>query len=263
MSTKIRPSEQKRKALSALMEQEGKLALEAFHQLGQERLYQEALEAEVDEFLGRSWHQRREKEQQGYRNGYYQRTIAAPGTRLEVSVPRVRNVREPFVSRLLKGCIQLTERIRRMALEMYVRGLSTRDVEEAFVDQRGSPMFSRSTISRLSERLYDEYRDFSGRDLSKLDVVFVFVDGVYEAVKRYTNGQTLLCAWAICADGKKEFLHLAAVQSESQEAWEAFFADLQRRGLRRPNCWPSGSSISMPTSIPPPCSVSPKIWTRA
>jgi putative transposase len=234
MSKKIRPSEQKSKALQALMEQEGMNALEAFHQLGQEKLYQEALEAEVDEFLGRSWHKRRGEEQQGYRNGYYQRKIVAPGTRLNVSMPRVRNAREPFRSRLLKGCVKLAEKVKQMALEMYVRGLSVRDIEETFVDQAGSAMFSRSAVSRLSERLYEEYRAFSQRDLAALDVVFVFVDGVYEAVKRYTNGQTLLCAWAICANGKKEFLHLAAVQSESQQAWEGFFADMQRRGLRQP-----------------------------
>ena len=234
MSKKIRPSEQKSKALSALMEQEGMFALEAFHQLGQEKLYQEALEAEVDEFLGRSWHKRRSEDQQGYRNGYYRRKVVAPGTRLQVSVPRVRDVREPFRSRLLRSVVQLAERLKQMAVEMYVRGLSTRDIEETFVDQAGAPMLGRSAVSRLSERLYAEYQAFSRRDLSGLDVVFVFVDGVYEAVKRYTNGQTLLCAWAICADGKKEFLHLAAVQSESQEAWEAFFADMQHRGLRQP-----------------------------
>lgn len=234
MNKKLRPSEQKSKALAEVMEQEGKLSLEGFHQLGQEKLYQEALEAEVDEFLGRSWHKRRGEDQQGYRNGYYPRTIATPGMRLKVSVPRVRNVREPYGSRLLKGCIRLAEKVKQMALEMYVRGLSTRDIEEAFVDQSGAPMLGRSAISRLSERLYDEYRTYSERDLSGLDVVFLFVDGVYEAVKRYTNGQTLLCAWAICGNGKKEFVHLAAVQSESQQAWEAFFADLQRRGLRQP-----------------------------
>jgi transposase-like protein len=135
---------------------------------------------------------------------------------------------------LLQAVARIADRVKTLALEMYVRGLSTRDVEQAFVTERGESVLSRSAMSRLAERLYDDYLTFSKRDLSQLDVVFLFVDGVYEAVRRYSGGQTLLCAWAICADGTKRFLHLAAVQSESQEAWEAFFQDMLGRGLRQP-----------------------------
>ena len=238
---KIRPSEKKSKELLDIMQREGALAIEAFHQKGQEKLFQEALEAEVDEFLGRKWHKRSvsgsvggESGAEGYRNGYYGRKLEVPGYSLSVSVPRVRKTHRKFVSRLLKGCVQISEKLRVLALEMYVRGLSTRDIEEAFVDQDGAAFLGRNAVSQLNGRLYEEYVAFSQRDLSKLDVVFLFVDGVYESVKRYTNGQTLLCAWAICSDGRKQFLHLAAVQSESEEAWKGFFEDMQRRGLRQP-----------------------------
>jgi len=234
MRKKLRPSEQKGKELRALLEREGMLAVEAFHRRGQEKIIQEALESEVDEFLGRKWHKRRSEDDQGYRNGYYGRRVKVPGDVLELAVPRVREVRKPFVSRILQGVVHLSEKVKTLALEMYVRGLSTRDIEEAFVDGDGKPMFSRSAVSHLSERLYEEYLTFSRRDLSTFDGVFLFVDGVYEAVKRYTNGQALLCAWVICSNGRKEFLHLSPVQGESQEAWEMFFEDLKRRGLRQP-----------------------------
>lgn len=236
MNRKIRPSEKKRKEIEAILEREGALAMEEFHRVGQEKLYQEALEAEADAFLGRGWHKRAARgEHTGYRNGYSPRRVRVPGSRLEVWAPKMRRTgRRRFVSRLLKGCVQITEKLRRLALEMYVRGLSVRDIEEAFVDQQGKPFLSRTAVSQLSRRLYEEYESFSRRDLSTCDVVFVFVDGVCEAIRKYTNGQTLLCAWAICSDGTKQFLHLAAVQSESQEAWEAFFQDMQHRGLRQP-----------------------------
>ena len=236
MRKKIRPSEQKSKQIREIFEREGAIAIEDFHRLGQEKLYQEALEAEVDEFLGRKWHKRSEEvNHSGYRNGYYARKLRVPGSRLDVAVPRVRKTgTRRFVSRLLKGCVQITEKLRTLALEMYVRGLSTLDIEEAFVDEQGKPFLGRSAVSQLSGRLYDEYMAFSQRDLSSLDVVYLFVDGVYESVKKYTNGQALLCAWAICSDGTKQFLHLAAVQSESEEAWVSFFDDMRRRGLRQP-----------------------------
>lgn len=233
---KIRPSEKKSKEIQIILEREGAFAMEEFHRLGQEKLYQEVLESEADEFLGRKWHKRAEKGAlTGYRNGYSVRKISVPGSRLEVSIPKMRRTGgRKFVSRFLKGCVQITEKLRTLALEMYVRGLSTRDIEEALVDQHGKAFLCRTAVSQLSGRLYEEYKAFSQRDLSELDVVFLFVDGVYEAVRKYTNGQALLCAWAICSDGTKQFLHLAAVQSESREAWEAFFDDMLRRGLRQP-----------------------------
>jgi len=236
MKKKIRPSEHKSKQIREIFEREGALAMEDFHRLGQEKLYQEALEAEVDGFLGRQWYKpSKEGNHTGYRNGYYARKLRVPGSRLDVAVPRVRNTgTRRFVSRLLKGCVQITEKLRTLALEMYVRGLSTRDVEEAFVDEQGKPFLGRNAVSQLSVRLYEEYVSFSQRDLSSLDVVYLFVDGVYESVKKYTNGQALLCAWAICSDGTKQFLHLAAVQSESEESWTSFFNDMKRRGLRQP-----------------------------
>lgn len=236
MNKKIRPSQKKSKQIREILEREGVLAIEEFHRLGQEKLYQEALEAEIDEFLERKWHKwATEGNHTGHRNGYYKRKLRVPGSRLDISIPRVRKTGERrFVSRLLKGCVQITDKLKTLALEMYVRGLSTRDIEEAFVDENGKAFLGRSAVSHLSGRLYEEYVAFSHRDLSKLDVVFLFVDGVYESVKKYTNGQALLCAWGICSDGTKQLLHLSPVQSESEEAWVLFFDDMRRRGLRQP-----------------------------
>ena len=79
-------------------------------------------------------------------------------------------------------------------------------------------MLSRSVTSRLTEELYAEYERWARKDLSGYDVVYLFADGVYESVRRYTNGQTILCAWGICSDGRKVLLGLRAVVSESGNA---------------------------------------------
>jgi putative transposase len=238
---KIRPSEIKSKQLQELLStfspEEGLLILEEFQKLGQEKILQEALEAEVDTFLGRRWHKSSEEKGEdftGYRNGYYPRQIRVPGSKLQIMVPKVRQTKTPFSSRILKGCLQLTEKLHRLVLEMYVRGLSTRDIEEVFRDNNGNALLGKSAVSQLTERLYEEYEAFARRDLSSFDVIFLFVDGVYEAVRNYTNGQALLCAWAICSDGTKQIMHLAPVQSESEEAWQSFFDDMLQRKLRQP-----------------------------
>jgi len=231
---KIQPTIIKRKSLANTLQQEGKEVLDNFLLGAQEQALQEALEGEVDEFLGRPWYQRCGGEGTGYRNGYYRRSVPVLGQRLTVSVPRVRNTRLPFVSRILKGLAGVTERLHQFIVELYVRGLSTRDIEDGVVEANGKPLFSRSSVSRLSRRLYDDYHAFCSRDLSHLDVVFLFLDGVYEAVRHYTNGQPLLCAWPICADGHKELIHVAAAAGENQEAWVSFCEDLLQRGMRHP-----------------------------
>ena len=106
---------------------------------GAERLLQQALEAEVTDFLGRARYERSDEESPvGYRNGYRDRTIKTAEGRLKVRRPRVRETDEPFESRLLARIDGLEERIRRMALEMYVRGLSTRDIADISAERRSS-----------------------------------------------------------------------------------------------------------------------------
>jgi transposase-like protein len=230
---KITATEKKRKEIEEILGREGGLAIEELHRAGQEELIQRILDVEVEEYLGRKRYGRSEKPT-GYRNGYYKSTIAIPGDRLTVMKPHFRKTEKKFKSRILEGVVRLSEKLKTMAVEMYVRGLSTRDIEQTLKESDGKPMFSRSMVSKLSERLYEQYREFSERDLSNLDVVYLFADGVYESVRRYTNNQALLCAWVVCSDGSKHLLHIAAVESESERSWEAFFTNMQRRGLRQP-----------------------------
>lgn len=237
MATNVPPSEEMNKRLFELLSgrEETQDMLSELMRRGAERVIQETLEEEVTAFLGRERYEHKEQESpSGYRNGYRDRTIKTAEGRLTVRRPRVRETDEPFESQLLTRIESLEKRLRQMALEMYVRGLSTRDIEETLVDQDGKALLSRTSVSRLTEALYDEYETFAGRDLSGLDVAYVFVDGVYEAVRDYTRGQALLCAWAICSDGTKEMLHLSAAGSESKDAWTRFFEEMTSRGLRQP-----------------------------
>jgi transposase-like protein len=117
---------------------------------------------------------------------------------------------------------------------MYIRGMSTRDIEQTFTDSTGKTYLSKSSVSRLNEKMYEEYEKFNQRELSEIDAVYLFVEGVYESVRRYTSNQTLLCAWCICSDGTKQLLGISAVGSESSQSWEMFFEEMIKRGLRQP-----------------------------
>jgi transposase-like protein len=233
---KVQPSERKRKLFEQSLQNDGKEMVEAWHQRCQETIIQETLEAEISDFLGRKWYEHKPGGQTvtGYRNGYYPRQIKTRGGLLALQIPRARNTREPFVSKVLHFLGHLTGKLENLAQELYIRGLSTRDIEEALLDTNGNPLLSRSAVSRLNDRLHQEHQAFRERDLSTLDVAYLFVDGVYEAVRRFINGRVLLCAWAITSDGKKHLVDVMAAQSESTDAWEVFFNDMLRRGLRQP-----------------------------
>jgi transposase-like protein len=204
--------------------------------VGMEKIIQEALEGEVSEFLERDWYERKDSNEKnkGYRNGYYARGIRSREGQINVKVPRIRDNEEEYISKILERIEYLEEDVKKLSMEMYVRGLSTRDIEETFIDAEGGKILSKSTVSKINERLQEEYEQFSKRDLSEFDVVYLFIDGVYEAVRHYTNNQALLCAWAIISDGTKQLLSITTVASESQQSWELFFEDMINRGLRQP-----------------------------
>lgn len=119
--------------------------------------------------------------------------------------------------------------------EMYARGLSTRDIEDALRDATGDAMLSRTAVSQVTDRLWEDYEAFCERDLSGFEVEYLFLDAIYESLRRQAGlKEGLLCAWAICRDGSKVLLHLALGNRESEEAWLDFLRDMVRRGLRHP-----------------------------
>jgi transposase-like protein len=240
MSTKLNASAQKNKLFEEIIRMEGIGGggdiFREFFKRGMEKLLQESLESEVTDFLGRSWyeHNGSEGKTKGYRNGYYDRQVKTSEGLLELRQPRLRQTEEEFRSRILERLDSLEDNLRYLSREMYIRGLSTRDIEDTFRDESGEALLSRSSVSRLNSEMIKEYEEFISRDLSELDVVYLFVDGVYEAVRRFTGNRALLCAWGICSDGTKRLIHIAAVESESQVSWEMFFDDMTSRGLRHP-----------------------------
>lgn len=236
MASKLRPSEQKRKEIASIIQSKSEDLLMDFFRKSSELVLQNSLEEEVTDFLHRDWHQPHSsgESHRGYRNGYYDRRIRSNEGSVNVRVPRVRDTEEEFSSSILQHVKSLEKKIEKLTVEMYVRGLSTRDIEDTFVDESGKTFLSRSVVSGLTETLNEEYRLFCERDLFDYDIVYLFVDGVYESIRSYTNNQAILCAWAICSDGRKVLLHIEAAQSESEDSWSAFFEGMLNRGLRQP-----------------------------
>lgn len=196
---------------------------------------QELMEQEVTDFLGRDQYQRSKEKRQGYRNGYEPLRIKTAEGKIEVYHPQVRETDAPFHSKLAAFFKGNSEILEKLAVEMYARGLSTRDIEDTLTEATGDALLSRTAVSNATEILYQEFEAFQHRDLSVFDVEYLFLDALYESLRaRYHVKEAVLCAWAITRAGEKVLLHLASGHKESYENWLDFLRDMVTRGLRIP-----------------------------
>ncbi|MBO0718761.1 MAG: IS256 family transposase [Rhizobiales bacterium] len=197
-------------------------------------IIEEALEGEARDALGRDYYARGATPGAGYRNGYRPGRVKSAEGAIDYSAPQIADRREPFHSRLREVVRGRTEELEALAVEMYARGLSTRDIEAVFADTEGRSLLSRTAVSEVTERLWAEYEAFASRDLSEFEVIYLFVDGIAERLHLGQPREAVLAAWAILADGRKALLHLAPGTKEDTASCKEFFHDLRRRGLPDP-----------------------------
>src|SRR5947199_7288992 len=76
---------------------------------------------------------------------------------VEFAAPQVRGTTKPFVSAIRQNLAGRTKALEDLAVELYARGLSTRDIEETFADETGRRLLSRAAVSEITERLWAEY----------------------------------------------------------------------------------------------------------
>ena len=236
MEPRIPASEQTHQRLEALLKEgvaDGDARTELFR-LAVRKIVEEALEAEVSDVLGRGYYESGAEPGRGYRNGYRRGRLRTAEGAIEYGVPQVADRAEPFVSRIRAGLAGRTAELERLAVELFARGLSTRDVEAAFRGGDGHSLLSRTAVSQVTERLWQEYEAFATRDLSEFAVAYLFVDGVAERLHAGMPREAVLCAWGITEEGRKVLLHLAPGTKEDTASCTAFFEDLKRRGLADP-----------------------------
>lgn len=209
--------------------------LDSFVKLGAQYMLQRTLEKEVTEFLGRNHYRHGGGLRRGWRNGYEPKKLKTSGGPLEVFLPQVRGSADSFQSRLLPGIGEGSEDLRKMVLGMYVKGLSTRDVENLFIETFGHRVLSKSGVSQIAEQLTEDFNVWRKRDLSGLKVLYLFLDGIYLPVRQGTDKQeAVLGAYAILESGEKVLLHLTLGSRESYDACLGFLHDMTARGLQEP-----------------------------
>jgi transposase-like protein len=119
---------------------------------------------------------------------------------------------------------------------LYLHGLSSSDFVPALTELFGSPLgLSASVITRLCEQWQAEHQAFQQRDLSEVDYVYCWADGIHFNIRLGEQGR--LCCLVLVgvrADGTKELVAVADGTRESTDDWAELLRDLRRRGMRAP-----------------------------
>ena len=215
--------------------------LEQWTRVKVQEFLQQLLEEEVTALLGREKHARREKTAPvdapgGSRNGYGKpRKFSMMNGTVTVQRPRVRDLEEHFVSKVLPLFKRRSRAVGDLLPELYLHGLSTGDFDLALrgLLGDGAPL-SASSIQRLKARFEEEYKKWKEQDLSSLEVVYCWADGLYVKAGIEDRKAALLTIVGATASGEKVLLACQSGQRESKESWLGVLRDLQKRGLRLP-----------------------------
>lgn len=118
---------------------------------------------------------------------------------------------------------------------LYLHGLSSGDFVPALGQFLGSAKgLSGPVITKLTEQWKAEQRAFAERDLSTVDFVYLWADGIHVNIRLEEQKLCLLVMIGVRADGRKELVALADGYRESAESWADLLRDARRRGMRAP-----------------------------
>lgn len=202
---------------------------------GARLILQTALEAEVDEFLGRSRYDRSDDGRVGYRNGHRKRKLTCGSGSFEVKVPKITGAEEPFSVQSVPAYQRTSDKILETIPELYAEGLSTRDFDRALGSFWQEAGLSKSSISRANKKLHQQFEAWRRRDLSGHNVLYLFLDGVNERMRfGSSEKEGILVAHAILEDGSRELLALELGPRETEEAWRSLLESMISRGLKKP-----------------------------
>src|SRR5271166_1729468 len=210
---------------------------------GARRMLAEALQAEVEAYIAAH---AAERDANGrrlvVRNGSHQprEVLTSAGA---VTAPRVNDKRtgpgtgerQRFSSAILPAWARKTPKITEVLPLLYLHGLSSGDFVPALGQFLGSAAgLSAPVITRLTETWKAGQRIFAARDLSGVDYVYLWADGIHVNIRLEEHKLCLLVMIGVRADGRKELIALADGYRESTESWADLLRDCARRGMRAP-----------------------------
>jgi transposase-like protein len=212
---------------------------------GARRMLAAALEAEVAAYIAAHTDQLDENGRRlVVRNGHaVPRQVLTSSGAVEVTAPRVNDKRvdeqtgqrRRFASVILPAWCRKSPKVTEVLPLLYLHGLSSSDFVPALEGFLGTGSgLSAPTITRLTAQWQTEAKTFNDRDLSSVDYVYVWADGIHVNIRLDEEKLCLLVMIGVRVDGTKELIALTDGYRESTGSWADLLRDCKRRGMRAP-----------------------------
>ena len=187
------------------------------------------LDAEADEITGAARYER-SGGRKAYRAGHYERDLTVKAGKMSLKVPKLKGA--VFESAVIERYRRREESVEEALIDMYLAGVSTRQVDDVSQLLWGDRMPSQ-TLSDKLKKVYADIDEWRGRPLEQ-DYPYLFMDGVWH--KRCWGGSvenvSILVAVGVGMDGRREVLSVAEGMKEDSESWREFIKGMLARGLK-------------------------------
>ena len=189
-----------------------------------------AMRLEREQFLG-AGHYERGPERRGFANGYKPKKVDSLAGTLHLDVPKTAGSPEPFYPQSLERGRRSCRAVMLAAAEMYVKGVSTRDVEKVLAEF-GIEGLSSTQVSRAAAMLDGDLKAWRQRPLGCFR--YIFLDARYEKTREHGVADDCAVLTAIGVDemGRRRVLGVSIKVSEAEVHWRAFLESLVARGLQ-------------------------------
>ena len=189
-----------------------------------------ALDQEMDEELGYSKYDYRNKETDNSRNGHSQKTMHTSYGDMEIDIPRDRNGEfEPQIIKKYQNTV--TQDMEEKIISMYAKGMTTNDIE-SHMRELYDIEISDSTISRITDKILPIVKEWQERPLEEIYAV-VFMDAIHYHVRNEGRivKRAVYIAIGIDMEGHKDVLGMYVGQNESAKFWLSILNGLKNRGV--------------------------------
>lgn len=194
-------------------------------------LLQEALEAEMDNHLGYSKYDWKNKEVENSRNGHTDKTVKSKFGNMNIQVPR--DTTGEFKPQIVKKHERrVNPTLDDMIISMYAKGMSTRDID-FHMNKIYGVRISAEMVTRITDKVLPLAKEWQNRPLQPMYPI-VYLDGMVFKVQQdgQVTKKTSYIIYGITVEGKKDVLGIWIGESESAKFWMKTLTDLKNRGVQ-------------------------------
>jgi putative transposase len=192
-------------------------------------LLERALNAELSDHLGYEKGDPKARRHANSRNGHGSKRITGEDGEMEISIPRDRDA--SFEPQIVKKGQRRFEGFDDKVISMYARGMSVREIRGHLEELYGVEV-SPGLISRVTDEVMDEVRDWQGRPLHEVYPLIIF-DALRVKIRDegVVRNKVVYLALGFTIEGHKEVLGLWIEQTEGAKFWLRVMNEIKGRGV--------------------------------